>query len=86
MWGHAWPRGGAGSRPDVMRDVMRRLASVILVYTERQKEELHGAPPKSAQVVAAPNALYRRADMVGAPAAEATDILYAARLIAVEEA
>ena len=81
VWGHAWPRGGAGSRTDRVRDVMRRLASVILVYTERQKRRLHAHRPR-ARVVAAPNALYRRADMVGAPAAEATDILYAARLIA----
>ena len=40
LWGHAWSRSGARSRTDRIRDVMRRLGNVILVYTERQKQEL----------------------------------------------
>ena len=81
VWGHAWPRGGARARTDVIRDVMRRLGSVILVYTERQKQELLAHRP-GARVMAAPNALYRSQDIVAAHTADATDIVYAARLIA----
>ena len=81
LWGHAWSRSGARSRTDRIRDVMRRLANVILVYTERQKQELLAYRP-AAVVVAAPNALYRSGDIAAAPAASATDILYSARLVA----
>ena len=42
LWGHAWSRSGARSRTDRVRDVMRRLGNVILVYTERQKERAAG--------------------------------------------
>jgi glycosyltransferase involved in cell wall biosynthesis len=84
VWGHAWSRSGARSRTDVIRDAMRRLGNVILVYTERQKAELIAYRP-GARVVAAPNALYRRTDILGSPAAEATDVLYAARLVAAKK-
>lgn len=59
VWGHAWSRSGASSRTEVARHAMRRLSTVVLVYTEQERRELAKRMP-SAQIVAAPNALYRR--------------------------
>jgi glycosyltransferase involved in cell wall biosynthesis len=57
LWGHVWPRAGRTSRTDRVRSAMRRLADVLILYTEREAEAarmLRG----SHRVVAAPNALY----------------------------
>ena len=59
VWGHAWSRSGQSSHTDVIRHAMRRLSTVVLVYTEREREELAKRMP-STVIVAAPNALYRR--------------------------
>ncbi len=60
IWGHAWARNGTDN---YLRRQMRALADVIIVYTEQQRVELAPHVPKSVLVIAAPNALYRRADM-----------------------
>jgi glycosyltransferase involved in cell wall biosynthesis len=81
LWGHAWSRRGASSATDVVRQVMRRLSSVVLVYSEQQRKELAQRMP-NACIVAAPNALYRR-DYIGArPADEQPcDVLYVGRMV-----
>jgi glycosyltransferase involved in cell wall biosynthesis len=56
LWGHAWPRSGPGARSDLLRHVMRKLATSIVVYTETQAKQLRERMP-GARVVAAPNAL-----------------------------
>jgi glycosyltransferase involved in cell wall biosynthesis len=59
LWGHAWSRRGASSPSDVVRDMMRRLSSVVLVYSDQQREELACKRP-GARIITAPNALYPR--------------------------
>jgi glycosyltransferase involved in cell wall biosynthesis len=57
LWGHAWPRRGRESGSDRLRGIMRRLASNLVVYTEKEVRELRERTP-TLDVVAAPNALY----------------------------
>ena len=67
LWGHAWPRRGAGSRSDLLRGLMRRLGSAVVVYTETQAAQLSPLLPGKI-VRAAPNALYpERAAVVVVP-------------------
>ena len=61
-WGHAWSRRGPAARSDLVRRLMRSLASSIIVYTETQAEELRARMPRT-HVVAAPNAVVRSAEM-----------------------
>jgi glycosyltransferase involved in cell wall biosynthesis len=81
LWGHAWPRAGKGVRSDRLRQLQRALADAVVVYTESQRadlQQLMGGKP----VYAAPNAIYRRADIRPAPTPAATsDFIYVARLV-----
>ena len=80
VWGHAWPRRGPSSRTDRLRGLMRRLASTIVVYTETEARHLGSRSPRI-DVVAAPNALYRRRELGPSPTTgEVTDLVYVGRL------
>ena len=79
VWGHAWPRKGPRSRTDRVRDIMRRLADAVIVYTDREAWDLRARRPKL-DVTAAPNALYRMDEMVPADTGHPTDFLYVGRL------
>jgi glycosyltransferase involved in cell wall biosynthesis len=60
---------------------LRRLASGVIVYTDRQAAELRRRMPGTA-VTAAPNALYRRDSPIAARTVEsATAVLYIGRLV-----
>ena len=76
LWGHAWPRRG---RSDRARDVFRRLASTLIVYTETEARELREHRPET-DVVAAPNGLYRRAEIGPVEARSAADVVFVGRL------
>lgn len=76
VWGHAWPRRG---RSDRVRDIFRRLADTVVVYTETEARELRNLRP-NIDVVAAPNAIYRSAEIGPAPSELATDIVFVGRL------
>ena len=81
LWGHAWPRGGRGSRTDLLRHGQRRLASALVAYSETQRAQLLERMP-GAEVHAAPNAVAPAAAMRPAGgAAPATDFLYVGRLV-----
>lgn len=80
LWGHAWPRAGREARTESVRAVMRRLADAILVYTETQATELRRLMP-SAEIFAAPNALYRETDIEAVDRSAATGFLYVGRLV-----
>jgi len=81
VWGHAWPRKGRDKSSDALRGIMRRLASTLVVYTETEARQIAERSPKI-DVVAAPNALYRRGEI--GPSETATllpsDIVYVGRL------
>ena len=80
LWGHAWPRAGPTSRTDRVRHLMRRLASGLIVYTESEAEQAKKELP-GRDVVAAPNALYSRADLEpGLPERTPTDFVFVGRL------
>lgn len=85
MWGHAWPRQGRHSRTDGLRQLQRRLADVIIVYTEAQARELEPVVP-GVQVIAAPNALYPAAMMHPAtPSGPVRDLIFVGRLVAAKK-
>ncbi|MGI8707384.1 MAG: glycosyltransferase [Actinomycetota bacterium] len=62
LWGHAFPRLGPDARTGVLRGPLRRIAHAVIVYSEREALALAERQPEIS-VVAAPNALYRRADI-----------------------
>lgn len=82
LWGHAWPRHGKNSKSDLLRNLMRRLASSIIVYTKSQQMELAQKMPNK-PIGAAPNALYNRAEMIAVNELEGsaiTNFIYVGRL------
>ena len=82
LWGHAWPRAGRDASSDRVRHALRRLADVLLVYTETQAHELRLRMPQ-ARVYAAPNAIYSSAEIRPARArGPSSDFVYVGRLIA----
>jgi glycosyltransferase involved in cell wall biosynthesis len=80
LWGHAFPRAGPEARTDALRGVMRRLADVVLVYTGTERDQLLRDHPGEL-VLAAPNALYREADIRPAPAASPGTFVSVGRLV-----
>jgi glycosyltransferase involved in cell wall biosynthesis len=81
LWGHAWPRGGPSARTDLLRHLMRSLASTLVVYTESQASALRGRMPRK-RVIAAPNALYKRETMsVDQTSAVRQHFIYVGRLV-----
>jgi len=62
LWGHAWPRGGKDSKSDKIRNLMRTLASEVIVYTETQEKELKKKMPNKI-IKSAPNAVFYKNEM-----------------------
>lgn len=81
LWGHAWPRKGQTSPTERVRGWLRRLANVILVYTETQRDELLISEPATS-VICAPNAIYRSDQMTALSVNSPNDILCVGRLVA----
>ena len=79
-WGHVWSRDGPRSRTNGLRHAMRSLAATHVVYTARQRQELLKHIP-TAQVIVAPNAVYRADQMDPSTSDQPTDILFSGRLI-----
>ena len=85
LWGHAWPREGRDSRTDRLRNVMRRLANTLIVYTDTQARELR-EHMGNVDVAAAPNALYRAADLEPtASEGDPRDFVFVGRLVAAKK-
>jgi glycosyltransferase involved in cell wall biosynthesis len=81
LWGHAWPRAGPASKSDRIRHLMRRCATVIVTYTEKEAEALRRLMP-DARVNAAPNSLYARRHIAPVLSERASfDFVYVGRLI-----
>tara|TARA_R110002050_G_C8963043_1_gene514763 strand:- start:7006 stop:8073 length:1068 start_codon:yes stop_codon:yes gene_type:complete len=81
LWGHAWPRGGETSKSDWVRNVMRLFANQIIVYTNRQAEELKQKMPNKV-IKAAPNAVMFSSEMLAVSTLpnEVNDFIYVGRL------
>ncbi len=80
LWGHAWPRKGKNSKTDFIRNLMRKLASQIIVYTNRQKRELQAKMPGK-KIVAAPNTIYSVEQMKTGPKINPKNLIYVGRLV-----
>lgn len=78
FWGHAWPRKGKDHPTDKLRQVMRKLADVIIVYTETDKTDLQQRMPNQ-KIVVAPNSIYQKAKMGFAQSKVRTDFIYVGR-------
>jgi glycosyltransferase involved in cell wall biosynthesis len=81
LWGHAWPRQGKDSSTDRIRQLMRSLADVIVVYTETQRKDLNEKMSHRKPIIAAPNALYRVSDMHAVSRSARTDFIYVGRIV-----
>lgn len=81
LWGHAWPRAGKHSKTNVVRDLMKSLATSIITYTALQKEELEERMPNK-RILSSSNALLRREEM-GTPlhTENIKGLIYVGRLI-----
>lgn len=80
LWGHAWPRNGKESKSDFVRNLMRKLGSKIIVYTNQQKEELILKMPNKV-VLSAPNALISSDKMLtNLDTSNINNIIYVGRL------
>ncbi|MEN8124598.1 MAG: glycosyltransferase [Bacteroidota bacterium] len=81
LWGHAWPRNGKDSRSDKVRNLMRSLASEIIVYTKTQAKELQEKMPEKI-IRSAPNSVFNRIEMQASQRTEKdiNDIIYVGRL------
>jgi O-antigen/teichoic acid export membrane protein/glycosyltransferase involved in cell wall biosynthesis len=81
LWGHAWPRRGPQARTDYLREVMRRLGTAIIVYTESEAQALRRKMPAK-EIIAAPNAIFLRGE-IGAQPTEVppTDFVFVGRLV-----
>lgn len=80
LWGHAWSRRGRESPTDVLRQLMRKTATIVLVYTEQQRAELKDRMPR-AQILAAPNAIYRRDTIQAVCDGDPVNVVFSGRLI-----
>lgn len=81
LWGHVWPRAGRNSPTDRVRGWMRRLADVILVYTDTEAAELLEVLPNKT-VIAVRNALYFRSEMMPAHSSlTPTNFVFVGRLV-----
>lgn len=62
LWGHAWPRKGQQSKSDIVRNWMRNIADVVVVYTKTQAKELKKKMPRKT-ILFAPNAVISSNEM-----------------------
>lgn len=83
MWGHAWARAGSRAKTAVLRRTFRALCDSLVVYTERQRQEVLEEGKYRGKVIAAPNALYSARDMkpVSSGGAQRLAFIYVGRLV-----
>lgn len=79
VWGHAWPRAGRRSATAPLRRCFRDLADVVVTYTAAEAAELGVGSRR--KVFVAPNALYRRVDMVAARRRPSDSFIFVGRLV-----
>lgn len=81
LWGHAWGRQGRASKMEIVRNLMRKCSSALLLYTETQKKEIALHAPFSGSLAVAPNSLYRCNEIRSVFSENAHSILYVGRLV-----
>lgn len=81
LWGHAWSRKGRGSKTNFFRPIMWYLADALLMYTEREADEVR---PKAFNrlTVGAGNAIYGLKQLPkNISSGRQMDIIYVGRLV-----
>lgn len=81
LWGHAWGRKGKTSKMEVIRNLLRRCSSALLLYTETQKQEIVAHAPVAGALAVAPNSLYRCSEIRSVFSGDSSSILYVGRLV-----
>ena len=85
VWGHVYPRGGAGSKTAELRLLMRRIASGTISYTFTDRDKAIADLPCQ-RVWVATNALYKSAAIIPrASCGPLTDVLYVGRFEAAKK-
>lgn len=80
LWGHAWSRGGKDSKTEKLRHLMRKLASGLLFYTQKQKAEfIEKYPVYNKKLSVAPNSVFFEREM--RPLEHGKDFIYVGRLV-----
>lgn len=80
LWGHAWGRAGRGSKTEWLRNILRKSADALLLYTYAQKGEVIKHIGDGEYYVA-PNSLYRLSDLENVYSKHSKSILYVGRLV-----
>jgi glycosyltransferase involved in cell wall biosynthesis len=80
LWGHAWPRNGERSSSEFVRNLLKKQADLLIVYTESQAKRIIDSGYKK-NVIAAPNALYKKKDMNYQKNVFRDNIIYVGRLV-----
>jgi len=79
LWGHAWPRKGRKKPSEFVRNLMRKMADEIIVYTRQQQLELQQKMPEK-KIKAAPNALYLKNMIHPVENTGSKDLIFVGRL------
>ncbi|TMM29905.1 glycosyltransferase [Polaribacter aestuariivivens] len=79
LWGHAWSKNGKNSNSERLRTLMKLLSTKIIVYTNKQKDELKQIMPKKV-ILAAPNSLVNRSKMLTKTPNKSLNLIYVGRL------
>jgi glycosyltransferase involved in cell wall biosynthesis len=80
LWGAAWPRKGQDSNTTRLRVAMIKLASSVIIYTDRQARELQCVLP-AYQITAAPNSLYLTSQCGFEPDTVRNKFVYVGRIV-----
>lgn len=79
LWGHAWPVSGQYSRTEIIRNIMRIMADIVITYTPKQAQDLQEKMKKK-KILVASNALYFKKEMCVFESQDINDIIYVGRL------
>lgn len=79
LWGHAWSKNGKDSYSEKLRNLMKSLGSKIIVYTNKQRDELKLSMPTKT-ILAAPNSLISKTKMLTQNPNDSLNLIYVGRL------
>lgn len=79
LWGHAWSKSGEDSNSEKLRHFMKMLSSKVIVYTNKQKNELKKRMPGK-EILAAPNSLISSSKMQTNIPKNYLNLIYVGRL------
>lgn len=81
VWGHAWGRNGVKSKTEFVRNIMRKLSNGIIVYTNKQKDELKLRMPNKIILVASNSVIPSSKMKTNLEKLDLNNIIYVGRLV-----